>query len=136
MRLAPHCLHFSTARNILNPNAVFVFFSIDQEYRERVVSALAKYHGREPGVERKPRRRPHGSSESPRRTPVKKAVSSETGSSKSELKFPALKLKSRRRNAPSYKDPLASSKLEMLKNIRAQRAATEIKKIEAIERAR
>ncbi|KAL6576914.1 hypothetical protein OROMI_011190 [Orobanche minor] len=35
-----------------------------------------------------------------------------------------------------YKDPLASSKMEMIKNIRAQRAATETKKTEAIARAR
>ncbi|GFZ04362.1 hypothetical protein Acr_16g0009860 [Actinidia rufa] len=33
-------------------------------------------------------------------------------------------------------DPLASSKLEMIKNIRAQRAATETKKTEAIEQAK
>lgn len=42
----------------------------------------------------------------------------------------------RRRNKPLYKDPMASSKLEMLKNIRAQRAAEELKKTEAVERAR
>lgn len=35
-----------------------------------------------------------------------------------------------------YKDPLANSKLEMIKNIRAQRVAAETKKTEAIERAR
>ena len=120
----------------MNPDAIFAFSSIDQAYRDRVVSALAKYHGIEPGAERKPRRRPRDSSESPRRSPVKKAVSNETGSSTSELKFQALKTKSRRRKAPSYKDPLASSKLEMLKNIRAQRATAETRKIEAIERAR
>ncbi|XP_028078201.1 uncharacterized protein LOC114280066 [Camellia sinensis] len=37
---------------------------------------------------------------------------------------------------PLFKDPLASSKLEMIKNIRAERAAAENKKTEAIERAK
>ncbi|KAK9290181.1 hypothetical protein L1049_008347 [Liquidambar formosana] len=41
-----------------------------------------------------------------------------------------------RSKEPLYKDPLASSKLEMIKNIRAQRAAAETKKTEAIERAK
>lgn len=35
-----------------------------------------------------------------------------------------------------YKDPLASLKLEMLKDIRAQRAAAESKKTEVIVRAK
>lgn len=42
----------------------------------------------------------------------------------------------KRNNSPLYKDPLASSKLEMLKNIRTQRAAAENKKIEAVARAK
>lgn len=41
-----------------------------------------------------------------------------------------------RSNMPLFKDPLASSKLEMIKNIRAERAAAENKKTEAIERAK
>lgn len=46
------------------------------------------------------------------------------------------KFKLRRSNRPLYKDSSAGSKLEMIKNIRAQRSATESKKTEAIERAR
>jgi len=43
----------------------------------------------------------------------------------------------RKRNAsPSYKDPMASSKLEMIRKIRAGRAAIENKKKEATERAK
>lgn len=43
----------------------------------------------------------------------------------------------RKRNAtPSYKDPLASSKLEMIRKIRAERAAMENKRKEATERAK
>lgn len=37
---------------------------------------------------------------------------------------------------PKYEDPLASSKLEMIKNIRARRAAAENEKNEAITRAK
>lgn len=55
---------------------------------------------------------------------------------RSEPKSRIEKFKLRRSNTPLYKDPSASSKLEMIKNIRAQRAAAESKKTEAIERAR
>lgn len=108
----------------------------DSEYRQRVVSALAKYHGIEPGTERKPRRKPSDGSQSPTRSPAKKDASTSNKSIMSEMNIQTPRPKARRRNAPLYKDPLASSKLEMLKNIRAQRAAAETKKIEAIERAR
>ncbi|KAL0463763.1 UNVERIFIED_CONTAM: hypothetical protein Slati_0263900 [Sesamum latifolium] len=49
---------------------------------------------------------------------------------------PVHRVRSKRRKAPSYKDPFASSKLEMLKNIRAQRAAAMSKRSEAIFRAK
>uniref|UniRef100_A0A7N0T8W2 Uncharacterized protein n=1 Tax=Kalanchoe fedtschenkoi TaxID=63787 RepID=A0A7N0T8W2_KALFE len=39
-------------------------------------------------------------------------------------------------NAPKYKDSLASSKMEMIKSIRAQRAEANYNKIKAIEQAR
>ncbi|PON78271.1 Nuclease associated modular domain [Trema orientale] len=107
----------------------------DPGYRDRVVSALAQYHGIPPGTERKPRRRPTDGSQSPRRSPAKKKVSEENNPSYSKVKTQTPRPK-RKRGAPLYKDPLASSKLEMIKNIRAQRATAETKKIEAIERAR
>ncbi|XP_015901395.2 uncharacterized protein LOC107434437 isoform X1 [Ziziphus jujuba] len=108
----------------------------DPEYRERVCSALAKYHGTPAGTERKPRRRPTSEAQSTRRSPAKKKVVAEYSSPKTETKIQNQREKLRKRNAPLYKDPLASSKLEMIKNIRAQRAAVETKKSETIERAR
>lgn len=112
-----------------------MFSFVIQEYRDRVLSALSQYHGIPPGTERKPRRRPSDNSQSPRRSPAKKKVSEEIKPSKSDMKIKTPRPK-RKRIAPLYKDPLASSKLEMIKNIRAQRATAETKKIEAIERAR
>lgn len=45
-------------------------------------------------------------------------------------------MRSKRIKTPLFKDPLASSKLEMIKNIRAKRAAVETNETEAVERAR
>ncbi|KAF4399404.1 hypothetical protein G4B88_022487 [Cannabis sativa] len=108
----------------------------DPVYRDRVVSALAQYHGIEPGTERKPRRKPSDGSQSPRRSPAKKRAFEENQPFRGEMKIQSPRPKSRKRNAPLYKDPLASSKLKMIKNIRAQRATAGTKKTEAIERAR
>ncbi|KAL6576919.1 hypothetical protein OROMI_011195 [Orobanche minor] len=108
----------------------------DPEYRDRVCSALSKYYDSSYGVERKPIKRSPSNAESPRRSPTNKKEKSfeEKMISRNEIK--QQKLKSRRSKGPMYKDPLASSKMEMIKNIRAQRAATETKKIQAIARAR
>ncbi|XP_062087971.1 uncharacterized protein LOC133794643 isoform X2 [Humulus lupulus] len=108
----------------------------DPVYRDRVVSALAQYHGIAPGTERKPRRKPSDGSQTRRRSPMKNRAFEENKSSWSEMKIQSPRPKSRKRNAPLYKDPLASSKLKMIKNIRAQRATAGTKKTEAIERAR
>lgn len=107
-----------------------------QAYRERVCSALAKYHGIPEGAPRKPRRRPGGDTRSTRSRPAKRIASHTTDSSEDETKTQNQKVRLKRSNSPMYKDPLANFKLEMIKNIRAQRAAAETKKIEAIERAR
>ncbi|KAJ6942752.1 hypothetical protein NC652_008527 [Populus alba x Populus x berolinensis] len=104
----------------------------DPEYRERVYSGLSKYHGTLAGAARKPRRMPSGSSQSARRASSKRRTSD---TEKGYTRSPIQQLR-RRSRTPSYKDPLASSKLEMIKNIRAQRIATETKTNEAIERAR
>lgn len=93
---------------------------------------MNKYHGIEPGAERKTRKRPGGDSGTPRRSPVRKSASNVNEYSRIEK----TKAKSRKRNAPSYKDPLASSKLEMIKNIRARRVSMDTKKTEAVERAK
>ncbi|KAK3220651.1 hypothetical protein Dsin_014621 [Dipteronia sinensis] len=107
----------------------------DPEYRERVTSGLAKYHGIPLGAERKPRRKPSGSSQSRARSTVKRK-DVDTNSSRCESSNRIERLRLQRSNTPLYKDPSASSKLEMIKNIRAQRAAAESMKTEAIERAR
>ncbi|XP_028752222.1 uncharacterized protein LOC114743328 isoform X2 [Neltuma alba] len=106
----------------------------DPEYRERVCSALAKYHGTEIGAERKSRRPSGDSTHSTRRNPIKKSFT-DTTISEGETRI-LDKTRWKRSRSPVYKDPLASSKLEMIKNIRAQRAVTETKHTEAIERAR
>lgn len=107
----------------------------DPAYRERVCSALAKYHGIPEGAPRKPRRRPSGDTQSTR-SPANKTTSHILDSAGSETKSQNQKTRLKKSNSPMYKDPLANSKLEMIKNIRAQRAAAETKKTEAIERAR
>ncbi|KAL6285280.1 hypothetical protein ACE6H2_009670 [Prunus campanulata] len=103
----------------------------DPDYRDRVCSALAKYYDSSYGAERKPRKKASSTTESTRRSPAKKKVSEE-----GDIKIQNQRLRLRRSKAPMYKDPLTSSKMEMIKNIRAQRAAAETKKTEAIERAR
>ncbi|XWS19985.1 hypothetical protein CRYUN_Cryun31cG0062800 [Craigia yunnanensis] len=107
----------------------------DPEYRDRVCSGLAKYHGILAGAERKPKRKPTAGTQS-KQIHSKRKVSDTNFSSTSETISPIERLRLRRRNKPLYKDPMASSKLEILKNIRAQRAAEESKKTEAVERAR
>ncbi|OIT05210.1 PREDICTED: uncharacterized protein LOC109223971 [Nicotiana attenuata] len=108
----------------------------DPEYRTRVRSALNKYHGIVDGVERKPRRRPVSDGQTRKRSPPKKKADEVDKLVKLEPKSQVQRVRLRRKNTPMYKDPLASSKLEMLKNIRAQRAAIDQKKIEAILRAK
>ncbi|KAK2654818.1 hypothetical protein Ddye_014674 [Dipteronia dyeriana] len=108
----------------------------DPEYRERVTSGLAKYHGIPLGAERKPRRKPSGSTQSRTRRPIKRKDFDTNNSLWNESSNRIERLRLQRSNTPLYKDPSASSKLEMIKNIRAQRAAAESKKTEAIERAR
>lgn len=90
---------------------------------------MAKYHGIPVGVERR-RRRPSGNSEPRKKNPTKKSIRD------SETQSQVQVVKVRKRKTPVYKDPLASSKLEMIKSIRAKRVAEESKKMDAVERAR
>ncbi|CAK9144693.1 unnamed protein product [Ilex paraguariensis] len=108
----------------------------DPAYRDRVYSGLSKYHGTPIGVERKLKRRPSGDRELRKKSPVTKRGNDMNDSAGSETKSENLQPRLKRANAPMYKDPLSNSKLEMIKNIRAQRAATETKKSEAITRAK
>lgn len=107
---------------------------VNQEYRGRVCSALEKFHGIPPGTERKPRRTPNDTTQSVKKKTMKKTLNEANNSSKSENKFQCQQL--RKRKASLYKDLHASSKLEMIKSIRAQRPTAETKKAEVIERAR
>ncbi|KAJ0250487.1 hypothetical protein HA466_0138120 [Hirschfeldia incana] len=101
----------------------------DPTYRERVCSGLAKYHGIPEGGERR-RRRPSGNAEPRKKNPPTKT----TREPERQIRVKVVKV--RKRRTPVYKDPLASSKLEMIKSIRAQRVAEESKKMGAVERAR
>ncbi|URE43560.1 hypothetical protein MUK42_14846 [Musa troglodytarum] len=105
----------------------------DPEYRDRVCSALAKYHGTTVGAERRQRRKASGGT--PLRWNLEKKKFAKSNSISDEAKS-IKKVVSKRKSTPSYKDPMASSKLEMIKKIRAQREEMEIKKREATERAK
>ncbi|KAL0341780.1 UNVERIFIED_CONTAM: hypothetical protein Scaly_1840600 [Sesamum calycinum] len=105
----------------------------DPEYRNRVCSALAKFHGIAERAERKPRRRPSADGQTQKRSPRKKDENKDPAERETKTQVQRV---TKRRRTPSYKDPLASTKLEMLKNIRAQRTAAINKKSEAITRAK
>ncbi|KAG8388450.1 hypothetical protein BUALT_Bualt02G0127100 [Buddleja alternifolia] len=102
----------------------------DAEYRNRVWSGLAKFHGISERVERKPKRKPCADGQTKKRSAKKK----DEIDNLTNHEIQRVRLK--RSKAPLYKDPFASSKLEMLKNIRAQRAAPMNQKSEAITRAK
>ncbi|CAN6470005.1 unnamed protein product [Victoria cruziana] len=108
----------------------------DPEYRERVCSALAKYHGIPDGVERRPRRKPQDEAGVKRERQIRKS-STKTGTEMRSIPRPVKTVSpKKKRHRPSFKDPLVGSKLEMIKNIREQRATMEIKRREAIQRAK
>ncbi|XP_057770455.1 uncharacterized protein LOC130990238 [Salvia miltiorrhiza] len=105
----------------------------DPEYRTRVYSGLAKYHGIPEGAEWKPKRKPAGGQT---RSRSRKDKDENDDAAKHKMKS-LNQLRAKRSKAPSYKDPLASTKLEMLKKIRAKRAAAvDDPKTEAITKAK
>lgn len=96
---------------------------------------MSKYHGTEVGAERKTRRRPKDDTQPIKKKPTKKRDTVTSAHVKNDSKsHKTILLK--KSKSPAYKDPLVNSKLEMIKNIRAQRAASETTQIQAIERAR
>ncbi|XP_074301906.1 uncharacterized protein LOC141633320 isoform X2 [Silene latifolia] len=101
----------------------------DPAYRTRVCTGLAKYHRIPEGAERKVRKKQSG--EDSTNTSRKKSEK-EKSTANGSTQLPKLK----KRNVPKYKDPLSTSKLEMLKSIRAQRGTSDTMKIEALERAK
>ncbi|KAF5732074.1 hypothetical protein HS088_TW18G00763 [Tripterygium wilfordii] len=108
----------------------------DPAYRDRVFSGLEKYHGTAIGIKKKTKRRGSDATQSAKQSPAKKKESGISSSSGLQTNGLVAGLKKPRSNAPLYRDPLARSKLEMIKRVRAQRAAADTKKTEAIERAR
>lgn len=108
----------------------------DPTYRDRVYSGLSKYHGAPIMVGGKPRRKPNGDRQPRKTNPSNKTANDTVFSAADEAKFQNQRTRLRRCNIPLYKDPMASSKLEIIKNIRAQRASAENKRSEAITRAR
>lgn len=104
----------------------------DPEYRERVCSALAKYHS----TGKKPRIRPsYAVQPAKKKKPVRKRDSDTSILVKSASKI--LKpIQPRQRKSPPYKDPLVNSKLEMIKSIRAQRASVDTRQTQSIQQAR
>lgn len=105
----------------------------DPDYRERVCSAIAKYHH---STERKPRTRPSYSAQpTKKKKPITKRDSDTSIVIKSASKI-VKPIQLRKRKSPAYKDPLVNSKLEMIKNIRAQRASVDTRQTQAIQQAR
>lgn len=101
-----------------------------QAYRDRVYTGLSKYHGTPIGADN-PRRRQKRTSTSTSILKKKNNVTDNPAGNKRKASTPRSRIK--RSDAPIYKDPLASSKLQMIKNIRADR---ENKKAEAVTRAK
>ncbi|GMP43251.1 hypothetical protein CsSME_00012685 [Camellia sinensis var. sinensis] len=118
-----------------DPARAYVAFSAENAYRDRVCTALYKYHGTPVGAERKRKRRPSSERQPRTQNPTKKKAN-DTDNSTGNVTESQKRRTSLRCNMPLFKDPLASSKLEMIKNITAERAAAENEKTEAIERAK
>ncbi|XP_028550441.1 uncharacterized protein LOC110107727 isoform X2 [Dendrobium catenatum] len=108
----------------------------DPEYRNRVHTALIKYHGTVTGSEKKPRRKPTGETSTEKGVSMKKKPEQTTQLNMELKSFKQVTYKKRKNSAPSYKDPMSSAKFELLKKIKAERAEMESKKIEATMRAK
>ncbi|CAO2164661.1 unnamed protein product [Urochloa humidicola] len=107
---------------------------LDQEYRERVCSGIASYHGSCTGT--KTRRKPRSAEEPALKREIMKKKSVQSRAVSLEDAHGKGATAKRKKSATPYKDPMAGEKLEMLSKVRAQRAALEIEKKEAIKRAR
>ncbi|GMP43283.1 hypothetical protein CsSME_00012705 [Camellia sinensis var. sinensis] len=120
---------------LADPARAYVAFSAENACCDRVCTALYKYHGTSVGAERKRKRRPSSERQPRTQNPTKKKTN-DTDNSTGNVTESQKRRTRLRCNMPLFKDPLASSKLEMIKNIRAERAAAENKKTKAIERAK
>ncbi|KAK6118727.1 hypothetical protein DH2020_047532 [Rehmannia glutinosa] len=104
----------------------------DPEYRNRVCSGLAKFHGIPEGIERKPRRKPSGDGETRKEVLKRRMIMMIL---QSETKSQTQQIRSRRRRTPSYKDPLASSKLLIAEAEKAAEALEIAAKINPLAQA-
>eukprot|EP01018_Ginkgo_biloba_P028014 Gb_24726 [translate_table: standard] len=100
----------------------------DPDYRQRVHSAMVKLHENRP---------PSAN----RRVVRKRAVhvgnkSFATDTIAKSSKYSKVLSEYKKKSSTPYSDPLAAVKLEMIKQLRSNRAAIEVKKREATERAR
>jgi len=96
---------------------------------------MAKQRGIPDGVERKERKRPSSNGQTRKRSPSTKKDDI-NGLALNKPKSQTQQVRLDKSSIPKYMDPFASSKLEMLKNIRTQRAAIDNKKDEALARAK
>ncbi|CAK8544995.1 unnamed protein product [Lathyrus sativus] len=107
------------------------------DYREKVLSAMAKRHlsTGKISTQKKPRPRPYSAQTPKTKRPITKKDSDNSTLVKSSSKI-VKPIKLRKIKSPAYKDPLVNSKLEMIKNIRAQRVSVDTRQTQAIQQAR
>ncbi|KAJ3674039.1 hypothetical protein LUZ60_006031 [Juncus effusus] len=104
----------------------------DPEYRKKVRNGMDNYHATAGGGERIPRKKKQNNNNNNSFSSYSsKPNFAKTNETKNSFNLP----KKPRKNGPAYKDPNASSKLEMIKKVKKQREALEIKKREATQRA-
>ncbi|GJM91727.1 hypothetical protein PR202_ga08134 [Eleusine coracana subsp. coracana] len=108
---------------------------LDHEYRERVCSGIASYHGTSTGTRTPRKPRPAGEPGVKKQTIKTKPTHARAVELQDADGRSAIVVK-RKKSAAPYKDPMTVEKLEMIITIRAERAALEIEKKEAITRAR
>lgn len=103
--------------------------TIVQDYRQRVRTGMIKHYGLTFDSEKKQKKKPARTSSSNRK------ISTQPIIDKSETKS-VIVHKVKKKDAPTYKDPMVSTKLEIIKKMKDQRLARERKKREAAERAK
>jgi hypothetical protein len=90
---------------------------------------MIKYHGLRSDSEKKQKKRPAKTSSSNRKTYTQSIID------ESEIKSVVVR-KIKKKDAPTYKDPMVSTKLEMIKKMKDERLAREREKKAAVERAK
>ncbi|KAF3331015.1 Origin recognition complex subunit 2 [Carex littledalei] len=101
----------------------------DPEYRDRVQVGMVRHHGLPSDREKRQNKNAAKTSTSNRKIAAKPNIV------KSEMKGVTVH-KETKKNEVTYKDPMVSTKLEMIKKLKDQRLAREMKIREAVERAK